>query len=52
MMHGPTNNKFANAKQTKVIHEYKNIKRRLYKTTEAIQNETTNVVINIIVVSA
>jgi len=29
MMHGPINIRFTNAKQAKIIHEYKNIKRRL-----------------------
>jgi len=35
-MHGPINIRFTNAKQAKIMHEYKNIKRRLQKTTAAI----------------
>jgi hypothetical protein len=35
-MHGHTYIKFACAKQAKDIHTYKNIKRRLYRTTAAI----------------
>jgi len=36
MMHGPIRIRFTNAKQAKVIHEYKNIERRLHKTTATI----------------
>ena len=36
MMHGPVRIRFTNAKQAKIIHEYKNIKRRLHKTTVTI----------------
>jgi len=36
MMHGPMNIRFTNAKQAKIMHEYKNIKRRLHKTTASI----------------
>ena len=36
MMHGPINIRFTNAKQAKIMHKYKNIKRRLHKTTTSI----------------
>jgi len=36
MMHGPIRIRFTNAKQAKILHEYKNIKRRLHKTTATI----------------
>ena len=35
-MHGQNHIKFVCAKQAKTIHEYKSLKRRLYKTTAAI----------------
>jgi len=35
MMHGPINIRFTSAKEAKIIHECKNIKRRLHKTTAA-----------------
>jgi hypothetical protein len=35
-MHGTMNLKFANAKQAKETHEYRNIKQELHKTTAAI----------------
>jgi len=36
MMHGLTDLKFINAKQAGEIYPYKNIKRKLHKTVEAI----------------
>ena len=36
MMHGPINIRFTNAKKAKIMHEYKNFKRRLHKTTASI----------------
>jgi hypothetical protein len=36
MMHGPTNIKFINAKQTKETYKYGNIKRKLYKANAAV----------------
>jgi plasmid rolling circle replication initiator protein Rep len=36
MMHGQTNIKIENAKQAKEILDFKNLKRRLHKTTAAI----------------
>ena len=35
-MHGTMNLKFSEAKQTKEIYQYKNIKGKLYKTNAAI----------------
>ena len=35
-MHGPTNVKFIDAKRTKETYQYKNIKRKLYKSNAAI----------------
>jgi hypothetical protein len=35
-MHGPENVKFVNAQQAKQIHQYNNIKEKLYKTNAAI----------------
>jgi hypothetical protein len=36
MMHGPIYLRITNAKQAKIMHEYKNIKRRLHKTTASV----------------
>ena len=36
MMHGTMNLKFIDAKQTKDLYNYKNIKRKLYRTNAAI----------------
>jgi len=36
MMHGTMNVKFINAKQAKEVYQYRNIKRKLYKTNAAI----------------
>jgi hypothetical protein len=36
MMHGNTKLKFSDAKQARHIHNYKNIKRKLYRTNPAI----------------
>jgi len=35
-MHGNTNLKFSDAKQTRDLYKYKNIKRKLYRTNTAI----------------
>ena len=35
-MHGTMNVKFINAKQVKEVYQYRNIKRKLYKTNAAI----------------
>ena len=35
-MHGTTNIKFIDAQQAKLAYQYKNIKRKLYKTNAAI----------------
>ena len=36
MMHGTTNIKFIDAQQAKLAYQYKNTKRKLYKTNAAI----------------
>ena len=36
MMHGSTKLKFSDAKQTREIYSYKNIKRKLYRKNAAI----------------
>ena len=36
MMHGSTKLKFSDAKQAREIYNYKNIKRKLYRTNAAI----------------
>ena len=36
MMHGTTNIKFIDTQQTKLAYQYKNTKRKLYKTNAAI----------------
>jgi len=40
-MHGQNHIKFVCSKQAKTIHEYKSLKRRLYKTTAALWHNKT-----------
>jgi hypothetical protein len=40
-MHGPMNIKFIDAKQAKEVHQYHNMKRKLYRTTAAIWYKKT-----------